>query len=112
MLEINTSIDVNIRKIECPIYFSKRNICVHCGSEGTLKFIDKFSNITKKEIYPFSGIICTNCNTKYSIKWEIDDTNNKMYPCAVDNNIVSDFLNIFRGRSDNYIKELGDKNND
>lgn len=71
-------------KTAVPIFFSGVNICGRCAAEGSLTFIDKFGNITKKDIYPFTSIYCTKCGYKYFLAWERDEEKNKMYPVAVD----------------------------
>ena len=75
-----------------PVRFEKHNICVHCGSTGTLVFVNKWGKETKKEIYPFNKIKCTKCGTVYSIMWQMDD-NGDMYPTAVDESFRLEFIN-------------------
>lgn len=95
---INVDTNISIRKTEYPIYFEKRNICIHCGAEGTLTFVDKFGRETNKEIYPFDHIKCKKCGRTYSILWQKDSTNNKMFPCAVERDIKREFLNLINQR--------------
>lgn len=105
MLNINVkaNLDVSIGsdKKEYPIYFERKNICVCCGAERSLKFVDKFGSITSKEIYPFDHIICTNCGATYSISWKRDSKNGRYYPVPVDSSIKQDFLNIATGFFEN-----------
>lgn len=104
---LNVSANLDIKRIQYPIYFEKRNICVHCGQENTLLFVDKFGNETRKDIHPFDHIKCKHCNSIYSILWQNDpDNNNKMYPTAVDPGIKQEFLNIMNHKN---IKHKGEK---
>jgi hypothetical protein len=97
MLNIGVNINVDLKETQYPIYFEKRNICVHCGAEGTLTFVDKFGKETNKEIYPFDHIKCKKCNATYSILWQRDESNNnRMYPTAVDHSINKEFLNTIK----------------
>lgn len=89
-----------------PVYFEKRNICIHCGAENTLKFVDKFGRETSKDIYPFENIKCTACKTVYSIMWKPDEGGKKMHPCATDKSIIREFVNAFNTKG---LKEVGDK---
>lgn len=98
MLNINIDVKIDTDKPTYPIRFEKRNVCVHCGAEHCLKFVDKFGNLTSQEIYPFDHITCTNCGTDYSILWQKDDSNGKYFPTAVEKSTVRDFLNVFSPR--------------
>ena len=94
---LNFKVNVQAEKIEYPIYFEKKNTCIHCGKEGSLVLIDAFGRETKQEIHPFDHIKCTACGRKYSIKWNIDESNNsKMYPVAVEREIKQEFINLIK----------------
>ena len=67
MLNIGLNIKLDIDKVQYPVYFEKHNICIHCGAEGQLIFVDKFGRETKNEIHPFDHIKCKSCNRLYSI---------------------------------------------
>lgn len=95
MLDFNINVDLQISQKEYPICFEKRNICVHCGKEGTLKFVDKFGNETRKEIHPLDHIKCNACGRHYSILWKKDQNSGRMYPTAVDPSIKQEFVNMF-----------------
>lgn len=75
-----------------PIRFRK-NICIHCGKEGTLLFKDKFDNTTRNPIYTVNNLICSNCNTVYFIKWEKLETDEKMVPTCCSNLSIQEFEN-------------------
>ena len=92
MLNFKVNVDIDIHRIKYPITFDKRNTCVHCGSDRSLVFVDRFGNETRQEIHAFDHIKCTKCGRKYSILWQRD--NNKMYPVATDLGIKQDFLNM------------------
>lgn len=74
-----------------PILFDKVNICVQCGAEGSLVFVDKYGNKTKQEIHPYDHIVCTKCGAKFEILWKKDGE--RMYPVAADPIYRDDFLN-------------------
>jgi hypothetical protein len=93
MLNLGMRVKVDINKKLYPVYFDKKNICVHCGGQGTLKFVDKFGTETRDEVYPFDHIKCTKCGRLYSIMWKKDTDNNVMYPVATDLSIKGEFLN-------------------
>ena len=95
MLNLNTNLSVDIKHVTFPIYFRHKNTCLHCGENGTLVFVDKFGNESTKEISAFEHIRCTKCGRIYSIKWEPDENNDKVYrPSAVEFNIKQDFMNL------------------
>lgn len=95
LLNIATNVDIDVKKVQYPVTFEKRNICVHCGGVGTLKFVDAFGRETRKEIAAFEHIKCTKCGRVYSIDWKRDPVNvNKMYPVAVDPSIGQQFDNF------------------
>lgn len=109
MINLGMDIQFDVDVIQYPIKFFKGNICIHCGSEGTLKCIDSFGRETKKgnEIYPFEHIKCTNCNRIYSIEWKEDMENpTQMRPIAVDPSVKQQFLNSIAPRKDNRIKSI------
>lgn len=94
MLNIGLNIKLDIDKVQYPVYFEKHNICIHCGAEGQLIFVDKFGRETKNEIHPFDHIKCKSCNRLYSILWQRDESNNKMFPTAVDPSLKQEFVNL------------------
>ena len=105
----NYGIDVNVdvNRITQPIYFERKNECVHCGGKNTLVFIDKFGRETKEEIRAFDHIKCKECGKVYGIKWDKDDKSDKMYPSAVDLNPLEDFKNMIKfDLKDNGVKEF------
>ena len=106
MLNISTHINIDVKTVQYPIFFDKRNICVHCGSEGSLIFVDKFGRDTKKEIYPFDHIRCTKCNRHFSILLQRDNSNGKMYPSAIDPSFKQEFINLL---STPILKKQGEK---
>jgi len=75
-----------------PIRF-RSNTCVHCGKDGTLRFKDKFDNITMTPIYTVNNLICTSCGREYPIKWEKSKVNNKMVPTGCSDNLLLEFEN-------------------
>lgn len=97
-------LDINYREIHYPIYFNKKNICVSCGAEKALKFINIFGKEASHEVHPFESLKCSKCGAVYSIKWERGE-DDKLYPSAVDKSIIRDFLNNFKNK-DIKIKEL------
>lgn len=95
MLNLGINVDVDIKKVELPFYFDRRNECVHCGGKNTLVFIDKFGRESRQEIRAFDHIKCSKCGRIYSILWKQDpDNHNKMYPSAVNPSITRDFTNM------------------
>lgn len=92
MLGLNT-ISIDIHKIIYPVYFEHRNVCVHCGAEGTLVFTDKFGNEFVKELGIFEHIKCTRCKRIYSIRWDRDN-DGVMKPSAIDFSIGNQFNNF------------------
>lgn len=89
---VNANIEVN--QVQYPLYFEKRNICVHCGAEGQIIFVDKFGNETRKDIYPLDHMKCKACGRTYSIMWKKDLEKEKMYPVPVETSIKQEFLNM------------------
>ena len=107
MLDLGVDVAITVKKVRYPIHFEKKNICVHCASQGSLVFVDKFGNESKKEINAFDHIKCKSCGRIYSILWQHDeDDKNKMYPCAVDPSIKRQFINLVNSSS---IKKKGIK---
>jgi ribosomal protein L37E len=100
----STLLKVDMKEYEYPIYFERKNICVSCGTEGDLIFVNIFGKETSHDIYPFEYIKCKRCGAMYSIKWSKGE-DNKLYPSAVDKKITRDFLNNFK-KKDKKIKEL------
>lgn len=98
MLNISMDIQINTKTTHYPIMFDGRNICVHCGGEGTLTFVDKFGRATNQDIHAFDCIKCKKCGRTYSILWQNDESNGKMYPSAVERNIKTEFLNLFNNK--------------
>ena len=94
MLNLGVSIDLNVKKVEIPFYFEKKNECVSCGGKNTLVFVDKFGRESKHEIRAFDHIYCKNCGRVYSILWKQDPNSKKMYPSAIDPSISRDFMNM------------------
>ena len=105
---INVNANLSLKRTEYPIYFEKRNVCIHCGAENQLIFVDKFGNQTKKEIYPFDYIKCRNCGRTYSIFWQRDQENGRMFPTPVEREIKREFLNLMNRKEirDKGVKEL------
>lgn len=94
MLGLNIDVNIDINKVHMPIHFDKRNICVHCGCSKSLIFIDKFGKESRMEVNAFDHIKCKNCGKIYSILWEKDEDNDKMYPSAVEPSINRDLTNL------------------
>lgn len=101
MLNFKVTIDVGVetKNTQYPIVFDRRNVCIHCGAENTLIFVDKFGKETRKEIHPFDHIKCTKCGRNYSISWQKDIENGKMYPTAVERGIKQEFMNFIGQKS-------------
>lgn len=72
-----------------PVRF-RNNTCVHCGATDTLRFKDKFNNITKNPVYSVNNMICTKCGREYSIKWE-RESDEKMIPTCCSDNLILEF---------------------
>ena len=96
--EINT--DINFKEIHYPIYFDRKNICVSCGAEGDLQFVNIFGKNVNHEVHPFEYIKCSRCHAVYSIKWTRNPDDGKLYPSAVDKNIGREFVNLFKKKAD------------
>ena len=102
LININISAD----RVHTPFYFEHKNICVRCGAEGQMVFIDKFGRETTKDIYPFENIKCKACGGLYSIKWDKGE-DGKMYPSAVDPCLKQEFVNAV-GTAYNFITKKED----
>ena len=105
MLNLGVDVDIDVKKLEMPIYFDGKNECVNCGGVNTLMFIDKFGNPHKDEIRAFDHIKCKKCGRVYSILWKQKPDSTKMYTSAVDTSNTRDFVNLL----DSTIKEDGTK---
>lgn len=93
----NYGIDLKVEanKTTLPFYFDRKNECVKCGAVNSLVFIDKFGRESRgQEIRAFDHIKCKNCGRIYGIKWTKDQNSDKMYPSAVDLNVIGDFTNL------------------
>lgn len=106
MLNFSVNVNLDIKRTQYPIYFERRNVCIHCGGSGTLTFVDKFGNETNKEIYPLDHIKCKKCGRRYSIRWEKDPSNGRMFPIPVEREIKQEFINTINHI---YIKQNGEK---
>lgn len=105
----NYGVDLSIKanKITLPFYFDRKNECVKCGAVNSLVFIDKFGRESREEIRAFDHIECKNCKRVYGIKWTKDPDSDKMYPSAVDLDIVRDFKNMVNlNIKNNGVKEI------
>lgn len=94
MLNFSVDVNLNIDRIQYPVLFDKKNICLHCATEGSLVFVDKFGKETSKEIFPFDHLKCKKCGRRFSILWQSDPDTKKMYPSAVEYNIKQEFVNL------------------
>lgn len=92
-------LDVNIKEYHYPIYFERKNICVSCGTEGDLVFVNIFGKEVSHEVHPFEYLKCKRCGAVYSIRWDKSENDSKLYPSAVDKSIIKDFLNSFKDKS-------------
>ena len=106
MLKVN--VDVNLTKIEYPIYFDKQNKCVACGDIGSLTFVNVFGKECDidQEVHAFDHIKCKSCGAIYSMKWDKDRESGKLIPTAIDPSIKNEFVNLIMK---NKIKENGEK---
>ena len=107
MINLGMDIQFEVDPIQYPIKFTKGNVCIHCGSEGTLQCVDSFGRETRKgnEIYPFEHIKCASCGRVYSIEWRPDPADpSQMRPIAVDPSIKQQFLNSIAPHKDARIK--------
>ena len=92
----DSMLNIDIKEYHYPIYFKRKNICVSCGAEGDLVFVNIFGKEVSSEIHPFERLKCKRCGAEYSIKWEKSEEDDKLYPSAVDRSICKDFLNNFK----------------
>ena len=97
MLGLNT-ISVEVQRIKYPVYFEHKNICIHCGAEGSLVFVDRFGREYDKELEVFEHIKCKRCNRIYSIRWD-RDAEGVMKPSAIDFGIGTQFSNFINRKS-------------
>lgn len=81
------------RKNKFPIYFEHKNICVHCGAENCLVFLDRFNNEFTKELEVFERMKCKKCNTEYYIRWD-RNKDGDMKPSAIGYNIPREYNNF------------------
>jgi hypothetical protein len=58
---IDFNFNVGIKEIHYPFYFEKRNICLDCGAEKSLTFINIFGNESNSEVFPYYKIKCNKC---------------------------------------------------
>ena len=98
MIKPTVELNIDFEEVHYPIYFERKNICVSCAAEGTLKFINIFGKESSHEVHPFEYLKCSRCGAIYSIKW-IKGEDGKLYPSAVDKNITRDFLNNFKNKN-------------
>lgn len=98
--EDDSLLNVDIKEYHYPIYFERKNICVSCGAEGELAFVNIFGKEVSHEIHPFEYLRCKRCHAEYSIKWDRSEDDQKLYPSAVDKSLVKDFINIFKKKED------------
>lgn len=109
MLNLNSEVSIDIKHVKFPVYFRHKNICIHCGGEGTLVFVDKFGRESKKELSAFEHIKCTKCGRIYSMRWEPDEKDETTYrPSAVEFNIIQDFKNLINP----VVNHMGEKSLD
>lgn len=72
-----------------PIYFYG-NTCIHCGSNGSLTFVDRMGKETRRPIYPICKMICKECNTEYFVKW-IKNFDETLVPVCVSKDEITKF---------------------
>lgn len=109
MFNIGMDISFKVDPIQYPIKFVKRNVCVHCGAEGTLKCVDIFGKESREgnEIYPFEHIKCSNCGRIYSIEWRNDEENpGTLTPVPVDPSVKQQFLNAIAPNKSDRVKSI------
>ena len=95
---IDFNFNVGIKEIHYPFYFEKRNICLDCGAEKSLTFINIFGNESNSEVFPYYKIKCNKCGATFSIKWDRDYDDGKIYPSAVDPSFKKNFVNMFKNK--------------
>ncbi len=97
MLGLGIDVDVDLKKVKFPVRFENKNVCVHCGKEGSLIFVDKFGRESNKDIHAFDHIKCKNCGRIYSIQWNPSEENKSaMYPTAINPNVKTEFINLVK----------------
>lgn len=105
MLGLNVEVELDVKKAKFPVYFKNKNICVHCGANGSLMFINILGKPSKADsIEAFDHMKCSACGRVYSILWEPDDEGN-MKPSAVEYNIGREFSNFVNS----YARKHGQK---
>lgn len=85
-----------------PIAFENKT-CTKCGAENSIRFKDKFDNVSKDSIYPVHLLHCINCKTDFFIRW-VDDTEKDgcMNPVICSDNMKSKFeKDIIKQSEDN-----------
>ena len=93
---LNISKFVEVKHTKFPVWFEHKNVCIHCGKEGTLTFVDVRGRESTKEVAAFDHMRCTACNRLYSMRWTPLEDNPDVYrPSAVELNVKKDFMNIF-----------------
>ena len=104
---LGLNIDVDVTRPRMPFYFKRKNECINCAGVNTLVFVDVFGRETKDEIRAFDHIKCRQCGKLYGIKWEKEEGSNKMFPSAVDLNVLQDFKNMINYNvKNNGVKEF------
>ena len=78
-------------------FISNKNICMHCGKEDVLKYIDLHNEEHSQMIYSTKSVRCTNCGTEYFIHWS--DVDGEMKPYYSDKYIIDDFSKNIRDYS-------------
>lgn len=99
MIKLGIDLNFDIQPIEYPITVIGENICLHCGSSGSLQTVNIFGRPDPSGIRPFSHIKCTSCGRIFSIKWTRRE-NGKMIPVAICPSLKNEFLNMFGDKSD------------
>lgn len=96
MLGLNMNVDIDVKHAIFPVYFKNKNICIHCGSNKSLIFVNAFGKkVHNNSVDTFSHLKCTNCGRTYSILWEPDDEGT-MKPSAVEYNVGKEFMNFIK----------------
>lgn len=98
MIKLGINLDFDIQPIEYPITVVGENICLHCGSSGSLQTVNIFGKPDPSGIRPFSHIKCTCCGRIFSIKWT-QTNNGKLIPVAISPSFKNEFLNMFGDKS-------------
>ena len=95
MIKPTVDLNIDLKEVHYPFYFERKNICVSCGAEKSLIFVNIFGKEASHEVHPFEYLKCSRCGAVYSIKWS-KGQDEKLYPSAVDKSITRDFLNNFK----------------